>query len=151
MEEHERAVLTFRNVSDESVSSAIEVGMVLNSLGDSERERHDFKAEVINISRTLANRWMLMPCRRAGACKGRGSETRICHICGETWTRDERLFVWQRQQNWKQKKKARKARTKVRTKAVRAQEREVSRVNAGLRTLPTVGNADNLVTTRETA
>ena len=54
MEEHERAVLTFRNVSDESVSSAIEFGMVLNRLGGSERERHDFKAEVINISRARA-------------------------------------------------------------------------------------------------
>ena len=120
-------MLTFQNVSGESVSSAIKVGMVLNRLGDSERashlvmnakrprEQYDLKAEVINISRaravaagayTLAVKNNSHPgiqpmdvdvVLRAGACKDRGSETRIRHNNGkpghvmkDCWSRKQR-------------------------------------------------------------
>ena len=119
VEEYERAVLTLQNVSGETVSSAMKFGMILNRLGEKEfashlvmnaerpTEWHDFRTEVINITRaraatagvyTLTGRHtsnsgiqpMDVDAVSMGTGKGRRNESRICHHCGELghWMED---------------------------------------------------------------
>ena len=117
-----------------TLSPAIKVGMVLNRLGDSEcasqlvmnderlKQWHDFKTDVINITRpraaaagahyalagenTLYSGIQLMDIDAVskGTGKGRGSESRIFSQPWETLNHVERLLVGQRQEIWRQRK-----------------------------------------------
>ena len=91
-----------------------------------------------------------MPCRRVVLGRTEAAKHESVRIAGNLDTRRKTVGL-ARARELEAKERARKARAKARTKAMRAKELEVSRVYVGLRTLPTAGNAENLVTARETA